>query len=62
MDKKPVESKTIVFALLFGALHVAGLFGYADYTPGQDVTEIVNIVTAAVVVVLRLVTNKGISL
>ena len=62
MDKKPLASKTIIFALIFGVVHIAGLLGYADYTPGQDVTEIVNVVAAAVVLVLRLVTNKGISL
>ena len=62
MDKKPLQSRTIIFALLFGAVHIAGLFGFVDYTPGQDVTEIVNVVAAAVVLVLRLVTNKGVSL
>ena len=62
MDKKPLASKTIIFALIFGVVHIAGLLGFADYTPGQDVTEIVNVVAAAVVLVLRLVTNKGISL
>ena len=62
MDKKPLASKTIIFALIFGVVHIAGLLGYADYTPGQDVTEIVNVVAAATVLVLRLVTNKGISL
>ena len=62
MDKKPLQSKTIIFALIFGAVHIAGLFGFADYTPGQDVTEIVNLVASGVVLVLRLVTNKGVSL
>ena len=62
MAKKPLASKTIIFALIFGVVHIAGLLGFADYTPGQDVTEIVNVVAAAVVLVLRLVTNKGISL
>lgn len=55
-------SKTIWFALLFAAFSVANLFGYADYTPTTDVAEIVNLVVSAVVLVLRLLTNKGIKL
>lgn len=63
MDTKKIfQSKTIIFAVIFGLVSVAGLFGYADYTPGQDVTEFVNIAVAVVVLILRLVTNKGISL
>ena len=60
--KKFYESKTFWFAILFGLVHVAGLVGFADYTPSEDVSEIVNVVGAAIFLVLRLVTNKGISL
>ncbi len=60
--KSPLSSKTIIFAVLFGLFHLAGLFGYADYTPSGDVTEIVNVIAAGVVLVLRLVTNKGIAI
>lgn len=62
MSKKPWMSKTLIFAVLFGAVQLAGLFGYLDYTPTEDVTEIVNIVVAVVVVILRLVTEKKIEL
>jgi multisubunit Na+/H+ antiporter MnhB subunit len=60
--KKLFQSKTVLFAVLFFAVSVAGLFGYADYTPGSDLTEIVNIAVSVVMLVLRLVTSKGIEL
>lgn len=58
--KKWYKSKTIIFALLFGAVSVAGIFGYADYSPSGDTVEIVNIVVSIVVVVLRYITNTAI--
>jgi len=58
--KKWYKSKLIVFAVLFGLTSVAGLFGYADYTPGTDTAEIVNIVVAIITVVLRYITNTAI--
>ena len=60
--KKFYESKTFWFAILFGLVSVAGLFGYADYTPGSDTVEIVNVVVAVIVIVLRFVTDKKIVL
>jgi len=56
------ESKTVWFAVLFGLVSVAGLFGYADYTPDSNVTEIVNVVVSVIVLVLRLVTSTKVSL
>jgi len=61
-EKKFWQSKTFWFALLFGIVQVAGLFGFADYSPGDDVQEIVNIVVAVVVIVLRFLSNKKIRL
>lgn len=49
--------KTVGFAVLFGLIHIAGLVGYADYTPSTDVAEIVGIITSIVVVALRYVTT-----
>ncbi|RLC88747.1 MAG: hypothetical protein DRJ03_01465 [Chloroflexi bacterium] len=60
--KKWYASKTFWFAILFGLVHVAGLFGFADYTPSSDVAEIVNVVGAVIILILRLVTNKAIEL
>lgn len=60
MDKKFYESKTFWFAVIFGLVQVAGLFGFADYTPGRDVAEIVNILVAVAVIILRLMTSKKI--
>lgn len=62
MEKKWYESKTLWFAILFGIVNVAGVFGFAGYEPSADVQEISNIVVAAVFLVLRLVTNKKIVL
>ena len=62
MEKSPLVSKTIIFAVLFGLVNVAGLFGYADYSPGTDVTEIVNVVVSVVMIALRFVTKDPVSL
>lgn len=60
--KKWYKSRTLWFALLFGLVSIAGLFGYADFTPSGDVSEIVNICVAVIVLILRAKTNKGITL
>jgi hypothetical protein len=60
--KKFYKSKTVWFALLFGLVNVAGLVGYADYSPGTDVVEIVNVVVAAVTLLLRFVTKEPLEL
>lgn len=56
------ESKTVWFAVLFGLVSVAGLFGYADYTPDTDVTEIVNVIVSVVMLILRFVTSQGVTI
>ena len=60
--KKFYQSKVFYFALLFGAVQLAGLFGFADFKPTADVAELIGLVGAAVMLILRFVTNKGISL
>ena len=57
--KKWYASKTFWFAILFGVVQLAGLFGFADYEPSADVAQIVSLVGAAVVLVLRFLTNKS---
>lgn len=56
------ESKTVWFAVLFGVIQVAGLFGYADYTPSTDVAEIVGVIVSVVMLILRFVTTSGVRL
>ena len=60
MSKPFYKSVTFWFALLYGALQVAGLFGYLDYTPGENVSELVGLVVSVIVFVLRLATHKAI--
>jgi hypothetical protein len=55
------KSKTIWFFLLFLAVSVANLFGYNVYSPDPQTQEIVNIVVAVVAIILRVLSNKGIS-
>ena len=60
--KSIFRSKTFYFFLLYGVVSVAGLLGFADYTPSGDESEIVGIVVSVAGVVLRFVTNKGVTL
>ena len=62
MNKRPWQSKTFWFFLLYLVVSVAGLFGYADYTPSGDEAEIVGIGLSVVGIVLRFWTNRGMSL
>lgn len=59
--KKFYKSKTFWFAILFGVFSVAGLFGYDEYIPSEDIKEIVNISVAVIMLVLRFVTSKKIT-
>lgn len=60
--KKWYQSKTLWFALLYGLVSIAGIFGWADYQPSADTLEIVGVVVAAITLVLRLVTKQGVEL
>lgn len=62
MDKKPWTSKTFWFFLLYLVLNVAGLLGYAEFMPTDDQAEIVGIIVAAAGLILRFLTNRGVSL
>jgi hypothetical protein len=60
MTKSPFKSKTFWFAILFGLVQIAGLVGFADYQPTEDVVQIIGVLTAMVMLALRFVTNKAI--
>lgn len=60
MGKSPWSSKTIIFFTLFAGTAVAGLFGYADWTPDTDMVEWVNIGVSAMGAWLRFVTREPI--
>ncbi len=60
--KKFYKSKTLIFAVLFALVNLAGIFGYADYTPDSDLVEYVNLGVAVIVAVLRAVTKEAVEL
>ncbi len=62
MDKKFYESKTFWFGALSVLVGVAGLFGFADFVPGDETVQWMEVVNGIVVIILRFLTNKGISL
>jgi hypothetical protein len=63
MDSKPFyESKVFWFNLLFGLTALAGVFGFADFQPSEDVVEIVAVLVAAVNIALRLITKQPVTL
>jgi hypothetical protein len=62
MDKKPWESKTIIFNILALAVIVATGFGFSDFEVSGDIVELGAVILAVVNIVLRFITNKGITL
>ena len=62
MTKKFYQSKILWFTLLFALIQVAGIWGFADFTPSSDVVEYVNLGAAVIMAVLRAITNQGIKL
>lgn len=59
MYKKWYTSKTLWFMVLFALVQVAGIFGYADYTPGTVVAEYIQLGVAVIGALLRALTSKG---
>jgi hypothetical protein len=57
MGKDWYKSKTLWFGILFGLVQVAGLLGFKTYQPNADTNEIVGIVVAIIIVVLRKLTT-----
>ena len=60
--KSIFASRTFWFAVLYGTVSLAGLVGFADFTPSSDVAEIVGVLVAAVSIALRYVTRDPVSL
>lgn len=59
-NKKFWQSKTFYFALLSLVVGAAGVFGFAEYQPSGDMVEIGALVNGVLILVLRVLTNKGI--
>ncbi len=62
MNKKFFESKTFWFGALSVLVGVAGLFGFAEFVPGDETVQIMEVVNGIVIIVLRFLTNQGITL
>jgi hypothetical protein len=60
-SKSLVSSKVFWFNILAGVIAVASLFGFADFEPSQEVTEIIALVTGLLNIVLRLKTSEPIT-
>jgi hypothetical protein len=55
MKKKWYTSKTLWFSILFGLVSLAGIFGYADFVPGDETVHYVDLGLAVLVAILRVV-------
>lgn len=60
--KKWYQSKTLWFAVLWAIVQIAGIFGYADYAPGDSLVYYVNLGVSVIVAVLRAFTKEGLEL
>ena len=60
--KKWYASKTLWFSILFALVNLAGVFGFAEFVPGDDVSQYVSVGASVVVALLRFATDKGVEL
>ena len=60
--KKFYASKTFWFGALYVLVAAAGLFGFAEFQPSADLVQIVGLLTGVGIIVLRFLSNKGVSL
>lgn len=58
--KSPLQSKTIIFNLLYALVALAGLFGFAEFQPDDNFLELVALGVAAVNLWLRFRTKEPI--
>ena len=62
MSKPIYKSKTFWFFLLYLAVSVAGVFGFAGWQPTSEQSEIVSIVVAIVGILLRFLSKVPVTL
>ena len=60
--KKWYASKTLWFSILFAIVNLASLFGYAEFVPGDAVSQYVSVGVSVIVALLRVFTNQGVEL
>jgi hypothetical protein len=60
--KKWYLSKTVWFNVLYAIVVVAGFFGFAGFEPSPELKEVLLILGPVVNFILRLLTNKGVTL
>jgi len=58
--KKWYQSKTLWFSILFALVNIAGVFGFAEFVPGDELVNYVNIGISVIVALLRVFTSEGI--
>jgi hypothetical protein len=61
-SKKWYVSKTLIFNILYVLVVVAGFFGFAGFEPSPELKEVLLILGPVVNFILRLLTNKGVTL
>jgi hypothetical protein len=59
--KALLSSKTFWFNLLAAVVAIASIFGFADFKPSGEVTEIITVIVSAVNIFLRLKTQQPIT-
>lgn len=62
MGKKFYVSKTVVFFFLTLLVSVAGLFGFAEFSPSPEQASIIGIVVSVVGIALRFLTKEPVNL
>ena len=60
--KKWYQSRTLWFSILFALVNVAGIFGFAEFVPGDEIVQYVNIGVSVIVALLRVFTNQALEL
>lgn len=56
------QSKTFWFGALSVLVGAAGLFGFAEFIPGDDTVQIMEVVNGIIIIVLRFLTSEPVSL